>query len=122
MNSNTGEPSWLNRAIFAALDGFTPDERANFFASGYSATATPKPLSRRFGEAFGLEERFSEASLNDNAEPRSFPRIGFEEGEQIGDLLLAQLIEQLLRHHRDQRRILLLDVLFAQRHLGAIAL
>jgi transposase len=35
----------LNRAIFAALEGFTPEECANFLAAaGYSATQTPKPL------------------------------------------------------------------------------
>jgi transposase len=35
----------LNRAIFAALEGFTPQECANFLAAaGYSATPNPNPL------------------------------------------------------------------------------
>jgi transposase len=35
----------LRAAIFAALDGFTPEECSNFLhAAGYHATLTPKPL------------------------------------------------------------------------------
>src|SRR5262245_35604772 len=48
---------------------------------------------------------------------RSLRRVRLHEREQVGDFLLAQQVEQLLRHHRHQRGELLIDVLLAQRHL-----